>query len=181
MGLFKKKTKQKTERWFVNCLNEEMTHESLFMCQHWASRPSPSPPIPSVPPNEDKADVIRSNTTAITTYCVHTPICQAISPENHVNKTTKKRGGGNKKNVLLLIFQASFLHLPFNMSPFKSSLGIDLRCQSLSDPLCACPWLPARPEPRVDVIPRGWLEVFAPRLPGHSLSFFSHLHSCYGI
>lgn len=99
MGLFKKKTKQKTERWFVNCLNEEMTHESLFMCQHWASRPSPSPPFPSVPPNEDKADVIRSNTTAITTYCVHTPICQAISPENHVKKTTKKRGGGVTKKM----------------------------------------------------------------------------------
>lgn len=65
-----------------------------------------------------------------------------------------------KKISPLWEFRSRIPCLPLNMSHFKRSLGIDLSEESLSDLPCACPRLPAQPEPREDVIPRGWLEAF---------------------
>ncbi len=75
-------------------------------------------------------------------------------------KITFKKKKKRRKNSPPWEFRSRIPCLPLNMSHFKKSLGIDLSEESLSDLLCACPWLPAQPEPREDVIPRGWLEAF---------------------
>lgn len=112
-------------------------------------------PPPFVLPNEDKADVIQSNTTPITTYwCSHTYYMSGnFTRKSHLKEKKKKKLFSGNSEVKFLVC-LSTCHTLKAVWVLISGERVCQACRA------ACPRLPAQPEPREDVIPRGWLEAF---------------------
>lgn len=101
-------------------------------------------PCTSVLPNEDKADVIQSNTNT------HTP---PLPVKNHHQRQKKK------KEKKIWVCWIKIQRLPLHVSHFERRRGYwSLGRESVR--LLTALGSSAQAEPREDVIPRAWLEAF---------------------